>query len=440
MLEEKGRPGKHLSLEERHKIQRGLREHRSFSEIAMGIGCSADTVSREIRKHRYHKKKEKTYLSSRITPNNCKYRYTCRRKDVCRKPRRHKCTIPCRECLRCNSLCPDFVYAPCPVKEKPPYVCNNCRRSASCLFEKYLYNADYAHREYEETLKRSREGINLTRDELFELDALVSPLILKGQPLCHIYSHHGNEIPCKLRTLYNYVENGYLTAKKMDLRRAVRYKKRSPKREAKTSNKKKEGRRYEDFLQLLSENGGQRVVEMDTVEGVKGGKVLQTFIWRENGLMLAYLQEKQTMQCMAETLDQLEERLGLETFRELFPVTLTDNGKEFEDPDLFEANQSGEHRTNIYYCEARSPNQKGSLEKNHEYIRYVVPKGKPFDGCTQEEILNMVNHINNTARPRFDGKAPIDLAMEAFGEETVKKLGLTKMNPDEVHLMPDLIK
>lgn len=52
----------------------------------------------------------------------------------------------------------------------------------------------------------------------------------------------------------------------------------------------------------------------------------------------------------------------------------------------------------------------------------------------------MVNHIDNTARPRFDGKAPIDLAMEAFGEETVKKLGLTKMNPDEVHLMPDLIK
>lgn len=92
------------------------------------------------------------------------------------------------------------------------------------------------------------------------------------------------------------------------------------------------------YLQLLSENGGQRVVEMDTMEGVKGGKVLQTFIWRENGLMLAYLQEKQTMQCMAETLDQLEERLGLETFRELFPVTLTDNGKEFEDPDLFEAN------------------------------------------------------------------------------------------------------
>ena len=45
--------GKHLSREERYEIQRGLREKRTFVEIALMIGCSPDTISKEIRNHRY---------------------------------------------------------------------------------------------------------------------------------------------------------------------------------------------------------------------------------------------------------------------------------------------------------------------------------------------------------------------------------------------------
>lgn len=106
--------GKHLTLEERQLIQKGLREHRNFTEIAMMIGCSPDTISKEIRRHRYHQKhKSCGYLSTRITPNNCKYRYSCRHRNVCNKPPGRKCRIPCRKCLQCNKLCPFFVYEPC---------------------------------------------------------------------------------------------------------------------------------------------------------------------------------------------------------------------------------------------------------------------------------------------------------------------------------------
>ena len=100
--------GMHLTLEDRQEIQRGLREHRSFKEIADIIGCSPDTVSKEIRNHRYHKVRENkkgVYLK----PNRCKHRETCKRKDVCNKKKGHKCRIPCRECLKCNELCPDFI-------------------------------------------------------------------------------------------------------------------------------------------------------------------------------------------------------------------------------------------------------------------------------------------------------------------------------------------
>ena len=117
------RKGQHLTWEDRHEIQRGLREHRSFKEIADVIGCSPDTVSKEIRNHRYHK--ERLYRSGAyVKPNRCKHRDTCRRRDVCNKKKVHKCRIPCRECLKCNELCPDFVDFPCQIEKKATTVLN----------------------------------------------------------------------------------------------------------------------------------------------------------------------------------------------------------------------------------------------------------------------------------------------------------------------------
>lgn len=222
---ESRRKGQHLSWQDRFEIQKGLREHRSFREIAEFIGCSPDTVSKEIRNHRYHKER-KSIQGQYVKPNRCGRRETCRRRDVCNKKKGHKCRIPCRECLKCNELCPDFIDAPCNIANKAPYVCNNCPKGQRCLFDKYLYNADYAHKEYLAKLSESRKGIDMTRDELAALDELVSPLIKKGQPITHIMQSHAEEIPCSERTLYHYIDAGYLTARNIDMHRTVRYRKR----------------------------------------------------------------------------------------------------------------------------------------------------------------------------------------------------------------------
>ena len=438
----KRKKGQHLSMEDRYEIQKGLREHRNFKEIADIIGCSPDTVSKEIKRHRYlQPHKSNGYLSTRLTPNNCKYRYSCRHKNVCDKPSGHKCRIPCRQCLRCNKLCPYFVYEPCPIENKPPYVCNSCLHSKDCLFDKYLYNAEHAHREYREELSSSRQGIDMTKAELAELDALVSPLIRKGQPIAHIISNHSDEIGICGRSLYNYIEQGYLDAKKMDLRRAVRYKPRKKSGDkGKVSPRKKVGRKYKDFQEYMEGHPGQRVVEMDTVEGVKGGKVIQTVMWRENGLMIGFLKDSKEMSGMVQSIDAMERSLGLDRFQELLPLILTDNGSEFADPELFEASlESGKFRTSLYYCDPRQSQQKGGLEKNHEYIRYIIPKGHSFDDLTQDKVNLMMSHINSTQRPRF-AKTPYEMAEEIFGKETLKRLGLTKIDPDEVNLTPSLIK
>lgn len=439
-MPEERRKGKHLTWEDRQEIQRGLREHCSFVEIAMRIGCSPDTISKEIRNHRYHKQHH-FQRGQYGKPNRCKYRDTCRRRDVCNKRKGHKCRIACRKCLKCNELCPDFVDAPCRIEHKAPYVCNGCPKSTYCLFDKYLYNADYANREYKEKLRDSRKGIDMSRDELAALDELVSPLIKKGQPLAHIVENHQDEIPCGIRTLYNYIGKGYLSARNIDMHRTVRYRKRKHyTQQPKIHYRKKEGHHYSDYLEYMKENDNRRVVQMDTVEGLKGGKMFQTLLWPENNLMLIFLIDSKEMKNTVATFDRLEETLGPEAFREMFPVILTDNGCEFSDPDAFENGLNGRKRTKLFYCEPRHSEQKGELEKNHEYIRYVLPKGKSFDELTKEQVLLLMNHINNTARPKLHGSTPMKEALQSFDKKSMEKLGLEIILPDDICLKPELLK
>ena len=95
-----------------------------------------------------------------------------------------------------------------------------------CPLDKYVYHAAKAQKKYETTLRNSRAGINLTREELSDLNDLISPLIMKGQPLSHIFAVHADEIPVCRRTLYNYLDQRVFQARNIDLPRRVRYKKR----------------------------------------------------------------------------------------------------------------------------------------------------------------------------------------------------------------------
>ena len=179
---------------------------------------------------------------------------------------------------------------------------------------------------------------------------------------------------------------------------------------------------------------------MDTVIGTKGGKILQTLYWRSEKLMIAFLLENKEMSGTTETFNALEDRLGRDVFCKLFPVVLTDNGLEFADPCLFECGRDGNRRMKLYYCDPRHSEQKGEIEKNHEYIRYVLPSGTSFDDLTQEKVDLLMSHINSTARPSLQGKTPIELALQHFGKDTVEKLGLQVIKPDDVCLRPDLLK
>ena len=89
---------------------------------------------------------------------------------------------------------------------------------------------------------------------------------------------------------------------------------------------------------------------MDTVKGVREtGKRLLTMIFRKNSVMLLFLMSDGKVESVKRVFDYLEAGLGLDVFRRLFPVILTDNGNEFKHVDGLEYSDELEYRTGIFY-------------------------------------------------------------------------------------------
>jgi IS30 family transposase len=227
------------------------------------------------------------------------------------------------------------------------------------------------------------------------------------------------------------------------MRRRVRYKARKkPTRVSISARRFRVGRTYDDFQKFIKENPDTPGVEMDTVQGgrSKSSKVFLTMLFRNCSLMLIFLLQNKTADCVSDIFDWMSDELGANVFRELFPVILTDNGSEFQRPDCLECDQNGEIRTKLYYCNPQSSWQKGMLEKNHEYIRIVIPKGKSFNNFTDKGVLKLMNHINSEARDKLNGCTPFNLSRMLLNTRLHELLHLDAIAPDDVSLCPELLK
>jgi len=290
----------------------------------------------------------------------------------------------------------------------------------------------------------SREGINLSKSEAYEIDKIIAPLIKeKNQSINHIYANHPDELYFSKTTFYTYVNAGIFSFRNIDLPRKVKYhpRKSTKKQKIRRETAVRKDRKHEDFNQYIGKNPDASIVEMDTVEGKKGGKVFLTLLFRNSKFMLIYLLEKKTMQCVAEIFVHLKELLGEDVFKKLFEVILTDNGSEFLNPMSIEiSEETGEILSNVFYCDPSASWQKGAIEKNHEYIRYVLPKGTSFNELSQEDAYILASNINSTNREILNNQTPYEAAKLLMDEKTLKLLNIKKIEGDEVNLSPKLLK
>ena len=101
---------------------------------------------------------------------------------------------------------------------------------------------------------------------------------------------------------------------------------------------------------------------------------------------------------------------------------------------------TGEILSNLFYCEPYSAWQKGSIERNHQYIRYVLPKGTSFSGLSQQDCYLLASHINSTPRVSLNNQTPFEAAKSFLGEKALEVFQIREIPSDEVDLSVRLFR
>ena len=420
----------HLSLTDRVKIQKLLCGNNNLNFIAKALNRDRRTIVREVLANRIS-----VYHGSPGKPaNNCAKNKVCKRTGLC-----NRCLSLrkiCHLCVQCNDVCPDYEPAHCKRLEHPPFCCNGCVKINNCTIRRYYYDAQKAHIKSGARLHDTRSGICLTTAELEATDRIVSPLILKGQSIHHIYLGHKDELFCSEKTLYSLIDSGLLSIRNMDLSRKVRRKLPRRKREFKVDRNCRQNRTFEDYMKFLTEHPDIAVTQMDSVLPCQeGSKVFLTLFWPQAQFLLVFLREHNTARSVTDIFDWLNALLGPDTFMRLFPVILTDNGSEFSNPNALEQSS----RTRVFFCDPLQSNQKSQIERSHEFIRAILPKGSSFDALTQKQCNLISSHINSYRRDSLQGKSPYEAFAWLYGKDILDALGIPKIATDEVTLTPRLL-
>ena len=395
----------HLNNEQRDVIQHLINQNKSFTYIGEAISKDRTAVAREIKRNRYIK-------SNFYNPFDVK--------GI------------------------DSAESKCKKLMKPPYVCNNCSKKNICMLHHLYYNSKVAQEHYKSTLKESREGVNLTEEHINELEHIIVPLIRdKKQSINQVYINHPDLLDFSKVSFYNYVNNGVISLTNLDLPKKVKYKKRKVKKQ---EHYKKDiiilkGRKYEDYLEFISNHPKMNKVQLDTVIGKRTDKkALLTIYLVDTHFMLIFLLDKKDSLHVTETFKNIKEKMGIENYRKVFRIILTDNGSEFSNPYEMEMDYNECKKiSNVFYCHPYASYEKHELEVNHEYIRRVFPKNTSFNNLTAIIVKRLQDNINAIPRLSLGGLTPYDLTLKKY-PQLIEVFHCDYIKPDDVDLSVKNIK
>lgn len=385
---------KHMTLDDRIEIQECLSKGMTFKAIGQRIGKSQTTISREVKIHM------EPYTNSFV---------------------------------RTEEVCPKLL--------KAPFVCNGCEKKSrsSCPYRRQLYTAKKAQAEYDTVLVESRTGIPLNKESFYETERIISEAVQNGQHIYHIIQ--SNNLPISTATVYRHIQKRYYSITPMDLPRAVKFKPRNSKESDYVPKWAREGRTFDDFLAFVEDNSDLPLVQLDTVIGRIGGKVILTIHFVNSDFMIGLLLDNKTAAEAANKIQALKaelKALGF-TFGDIAPLLLTDNGGEFSIVSAFENGADGNTESHMFFCEPCSPHEKAEIEKNHTLFRDIVKTGTSFDDFTQETVNLIFSHINAVKRKQFNGKSAYDMFSFYYSEGLASALGISFVPANEVIQSPKLL-
>ena len=396
MAKESAKKNKHLTPEDRKEIEECLSKRMTFKAIGKLIGKDPTTISYEVKHHKAE------HRNSFVTE---------------------------------EGICPQLSCA--------PFVCNGCvkKHSQACRYPRYYYRANTAQVEYKNLLTEAREGIPLNKQEFYENDRIITEGLKNGQHIYHIMVN-SPKITCSKSTVYRHFQKGYYSASLIDLPRAVKFKSRKSHASNYVPAGVKIGRTYDDFVAFIVENHLERHVELDTVIGRIGGKVIMTIHFTCCNFMSGLLMDNKTSAEGASRFSSFKNRLreaGV-SIPTLFDVLLCDNGGEFSDVFSFENDDKGNREIRLFFCDPMRSSQKPQIEKNHTLFRDIVPKGSSFDDFTQDTVNLIFSHVNSVSRSIYRGKTPFDMFSFFYDERFASLMGIRRIPSEQVVQSPVLLK
>ena len=214
-----------------------------------------------------------------------------------------------------------------------------------------------------------------------------------------------SEILCT-KTLYNYVDLGFLHTKNIDLPQKLS---RNTKIHKDKQNKRVLGRSIEERPDAVDTREEFGHWETDLVIGQKSGKddVLLTLLERKTRDFSIIRLPDKSSDSVLNAFQKIQSELG-DYFSKVFRSITTDNGSEFSRMAELEAGIG----TKVYFTHPYTSCEKGSIENHNGLIRRFIPKGKRIADYSEDDILAVELWANNLPRKILGYKTP-DEAFEA---------------------------
>ena len=196
------------------------------------------------------------------------------------------------------------------------------------------------------------------------------------------------EVILSTKTLYNYIHQGLLEVKPIDLPRATRMKQRTKKRPS--THKRLAGKSIDERPKIIQDRTEFGHWEIDLMIGKKfiNEAVLLTIVERVSRFAIARKLPFKSADLVNHEINKV-----VKGFSNLDFKTITaDNGAEFS--------KLGELKCveDVFYAHPYSSHERGTNEHFNGLMREFLPKGQSFNSLTEEELQRYVAAINN--RPR----------------------------------------
>ena len=257
-----------------------------------------------------------------------------------------------------------------------------------------VYLADAGQAIYDNNRKSSRPSLKIAKCHHF-IKYVIKNFKDKGWSLDAIHGFAKEFIPqMKLvctKTLYNYVDQGLLPIKNIDLPMKTKL---NTKRQKVRNNLKNLGNSI-DLRPDISDRQEFGHREIDTVIGKKkkSDSTIMTLVERKTRYQICLKVTGKNTRAIHEGLQRLRKEYGSK-FSEVFKTITSDNGSEFAELSCIQ-DSSG---TKIYYTHPYSSWERGTNERHNGILRRFIPKYTSISNYTQTQIHFISDRIN--ALPR----------------------------------------